>query len=78
MTEAERLAFITAAIDEARPAIQRDGGDIRLVAVDGDRVRVSLSGACTGCALATQTLGAIRRRLLQTLDRPVMVVPAAG
>lgn len=78
MTDAERLDIIAAAIEEARPAIQRDGGDIQLVAVEGDRVKVSLKGACMGCALAGQTLGGIRRRLMQVLDRPVMVVPAAG
>ncbi|MCR6629176.1 MAG: NifU family protein [Magnetospirillum sp.] len=78
MTDAERLEIITAAIAEARPALQRDGGDIALVAVGGDRVKVSLKGARMGCALAGQTLGGIRRRLMQVLDTPVMVVPVAG
>lgn len=78
MTDAERLEIITAAIAEARPAIQKDGGDIHLVAVDGDRVKVALKGACMGCALAGQTLGGIRRKLLQVLDTPVMVVPVSG
>lgn len=78
MTDAERLDIIAATIEEARPAIQRDGGDIQLVAVEGNRVKVSLKGACMGCALAGQTLGGIRRRLMEVLDSPVMVVPAAG
>lgn len=78
MTDAERLEIINATIAGARPALQRDGGDIALVAVEGDKVKVSLKGACMGCALAGQTLGGIRRQLLQVLDTPVMVVPVAG
>ncbi|WP_408887478.1 hypothetical protein [Rhodopila globiformis] len=35
-----------------------------------------LSGRCTTCSSAGQTLGGIRRRLMQVLDGPVMVVPA--
>lgn len=78
MTDAERLEIITATIAEARPALQRDGGDITLVAVEGDRVKVTLTGACMGGTLAGQTLGGIRRRLMQILGIPVMVVPVAG
>lgn len=78
MTDAERLTLIAATIDAARPALQRDGGDITLVAVEGDRVKVTLTGACMGCALAGQTLGGIRRQLMAVLDHPVMVVPVAG
>ena len=76
MTEDERLRLIAATIDEVRPAVQGDGGDIELVAVEGHRVKVRLTGQCLSCALAGQTLGGIRRRLMQVLDTPVMVVPA--
>ena len=76
MTEAERLDLIAATIAAVRPAIQQDGGDVELVAVENHRVRVRLSGCCTTCASAGQTLGGIRRRLMQVLDGPVMVVPA--
>ncbi len=75
MTERERLDIIAAAIAEARPAIQNDGGDIELVSVDAKRVRVRLNGRCTRCALAMQTLGGIRRNLMKRLDDPVLVVP---
>jgi NifU-like protein len=76
MTDEERLSIITATIEESRPAVQADGGDLELVAVDGHWVRVRLSGACTTCSMAGQTLGGIRRKLMQVLDGPVMVVPA--
>lgn len=78
MTEEERLAVIAATIDEIRPNVQNDGGDLHLVGVEGHRVLVRLSGKCLSCALAVQTLGGIRRRLMDALDgEPVMVVPAA-
>ena len=70
-----RLPTIRAVIDRARPRIQADGGDVQLVAVDGDFVRVRLSGHCTHCALAGQTLGGLRRELMAELGTPVRVVP---
>jgi Fe-S cluster biogenesis protein NfuA len=44
------------ALDEVRPALQADGGDIELVEVAGDVVRVRLLGACAGCPMARSTL----------------------
>ena len=44
-------------IDDIRPYIQRDGGDIQLVGVENDgTVKVRLSGACSGCPHAAMTL----------------------
>lgn len=76
MTDDERLVLIKATIDAVRPMVQGDGGDLELVAVEAHRVRVRLTGACQSCAQAGQTLGGIRRRLMQVLDGPIMVVPA--
>jgi Fe-S cluster biogenesis protein NfuA len=58
-----------------RPNVQADGGDLELVAVRGDRIEVRLSGKCRTCAMAGQTLGGLRRRLIQALGEPVMVIP---
>ncbi len=77
MTDAQTQALTAAVIEEFRPMLQKDGGDIALVAIDGDKVRVQLTGACLHCGMAGQTLGGIRRRLMSVLGRPVMVVPAA-
>ncbi len=49
----DRVAF---AIEEVRPAIKVDGGDVSLVGIDGSTVRVSLHGACKGCPMADSTL----------------------
>jgi len=47
---------IEAALNEIRPALQADGGDVELVDVDEGIVSVKLTGACAGCPLSTMTL----------------------
>ena len=49
----ERVAF---AIEEVRPALKADGGDVALVRVENSTVVVSLSGACRQCPMAHSTL----------------------
>jgi Fe-S cluster biogenesis protein NfuA len=44
------------AIDEIRPQIQGDGGDVELVAVEGTIAKVRLVGHCVGCPMAQLTL----------------------
>jgi Fe-S cluster biogenesis protein NfuA len=44
------------ALDEIRPNIQADGGDIELVAVQKGTVKVRLQGACAGCPMSAMTL----------------------
>jgi NifU-like protein len=72
---AKTLAQIEEIIDEVRPGIRRDGGDIELASVVGDLIRVRLTGACTHCALAGQTLGGIRRLVTTRLGYPMRVLP---
>ena len=47
---------IKKALDEIRPALQADGGDVEYIGLDGDVVQVKLKGACGGCPMATITL----------------------
>ena len=45
------------ALDEIRPFLQNDGGDISLLSIDdGKIVRVQLEGACVGCSVNQMTL----------------------
>jgi Fe-S cluster biogenesis protein NfuA len=44
------------ALIEIRPQIQADGGDIELVAIENDTVKVRLRGACAGCPMSALTL----------------------
>jgi NifU-like protein len=71
-------AEIARAIASLRPVLQRDGGDVELVAVDGDIVVVDMKGACSGCVLASVTIAGLRKRLIEALGRPVKVVPRAA
>ncbi|NIM18783.1 MAG: NifU family protein [Candidatus Latescibacteria bacterium] len=43
-------------LDEIRPAIQMDGGDVELVDVVDGVVQVRLLGACRGCPMSQATL----------------------
>lgn len=54
MNETEKK--VKAALDEIRPRIQADGGNIELVAIEKDTVKVRLQGACAGCPMAALTL----------------------
>jgi NifU-like protein len=47
---------VSFAIEEVRPAIKADGGDVALQGIDGSTVKVSLMGACRTCAMAQSTL----------------------
>ncbi|MBN2051412.1 MAG: NifU family protein [Spirochaetales bacterium] len=48
---------VTRAIQDVRPSLQADGGDIELVSVGEDgTVKVRLKGACNGCPMAAITL----------------------
>jgi Fe-S cluster biogenesis protein NfuA len=47
---------IEKALETIRPALQADGGDIELVAVEGGVVKVRLRGACGSCPMAAMTL----------------------
>ena len=44
------------AIEEIRPALKADGGDIELVGIKDGVVEVRLTGACHGCPHAEMTL----------------------
>ena len=47
---------IKKALDQIRPALQADGGDVEYIGLDGDVVKVKLKGACGGCPMAALTL----------------------
>jgi len=49
---------IEEALNEIRPALEADGGNIELVDVDEETgvVKVKLVGACAGCPMAQMTL----------------------
>ncbi len=76
--DAERIALIKAAIDEIRPNLQRDGGDCELVEVDGNKVKVKLTGACIFCSLASATLDGIQAKIVEKTGELMRLVPVAA
>jgi Fe-S cluster biogenesis protein NfuA len=56
---------IKAALDQIRPALQADGGDVELVDFKDGTVKVKLTGACGGCPMATMTLKKGIERILK-------------
>ncbi len=69
---------VEAVLEEIRPAIQMDGGDVELVDIEpGGRVLVRLLGACTGCAMSQLTLKQGIENLLMTRIAGVTSVDAA-
>jgi Fe-S cluster biogenesis protein NfuA len=50
------LEKVQAVLDQVRPMLQRDGGDVELVEVVDGIVKVRLQGACGSCPMSTMTL----------------------
>ena len=50
-------AQIQEALNDVRPSLQADGGDVEFVSVaDNGKVSLRLTGACGGCPMAQMTL----------------------
>lgn len=66
---------VEAVLDEIRPALMADGGDVQLVDVKEGVVTVRLLGACGGCPMATMTLRqGIERKLKEEVPKVKKVV----
>ena len=59
MTPEELLENVQKALEEIRPFLNSDGGDITLISIeDGKHVKVRLEGACISCSVNQMTLKA--------------------
>ena len=56
MSTEELKATIEIALQEIRPYLEADGGNIKLVDVTNDTVKVQLEGNCLGCSVNQMTL----------------------
>ncbi|MEJ6792786.1 MAG: NifU family protein [Lacinutrix sp.] len=57
MTTEELRLNVEKALDEIRPFLQSDGGDISLLSIEDNKlVKVQLEGACVGCSVNQMTL----------------------
>jgi Fe-S cluster biogenesis protein NfuA len=59
MNTNELTIEVEKALEEIRPFLNSDGGDITLISIDDDKhVKVRLEGACTSCSVNQMTLRA--------------------
>ena len=67
---------VEAVIEQIRPILQSDGGDIQLIDVDETTgiVKVSLRGRCGGCPAAQMTLKAVVERKIKEVVPAVTAV----
>lgn len=56
MTAQETLTNVEKALEEIRPYLLSDGGNIKLVSIENKIVKVQLEGACVGCSVNQMTL----------------------
>jgi Fe-S cluster biogenesis protein NfuA len=56
MSEQELKINVENALQEIRPFLEADGGNITLVNITNDTVSVQLEGACVGCSVNQMTL----------------------
>ena len=56
MTSQEIQTNVEKALDEIRPFLMSDGGNIKLLSIEDAVVKVQLEGACTGCSVNQMTL----------------------
>jgi NifU-like protein len=61
-------------IEEIRPGLQGDGGDIELVHVDFTRIDVRLTGQCQGCMMEDMTLSFIADLIEERIGLKAMIV----
>ena len=59
MTTEELTENVMKAVDEIRPFLKSEGGDITLISIEDEKhVKVRLEGACTSCSVNQMTLRA--------------------
>ena len=75
LSPVKKILRIQDVIDkEIRPVLQKDGGSIGLIDLDGDRVMVRLKGVCASCPNATLTLRKLVQAKLNEFVAPSLTV----
>jgi NifU-like protein len=78
MTGMHKIKLIEETIErDIRPMLQRDGGDLELIDVSGDKVTISFRGMCAGCQVAQFTMKDVVEAKLREFVSPDIVVEEA-
>ena len=75
LTPTQKILKIGKVIEQQiSPQLQKDGGDIELVDIDGDVVKVKLIGVCSACKNASMTLkNFVEAELKEKVDNKIIV-----
>ena len=75
LTQTQKVLQINKVIEQQiSPQLQKDGGDIELIDIDGNKVKVKLTGVCSGCKNASMTLkGFVESVLKEKVDSDIEV-----
>ena len=74
-TKALTLENVEIVLDELRPFLMADGGNVEVVEIDGPIVKVRLQGACGSCPSSTMTLKmGIERKMRESIPEVSEVV----
>jgi NifU-like protein len=76
LTNIQKMKLIEEIIDrEIRPQLQKDGGDIELIDIEGNVVTIAFRGMCAGCQSAAFTRqDFIQAKLREFVDPDITVV----
>lgn len=78
MTNIQKIARIQEVIDkEIRPSLQKDGGDIELIDLDGSRVKIAFRGLCMHCPSSSLTKSGIESKLKELVHPDLSVEEVA-
>jgi NifU-like protein len=77
LTLVQKIKKIEEVLEEVRPMLQRDHGDVELADVQGKMIYVHLKGACSGCMMEAATLGGIQQKMIEALGELVQVLPSS-
>ncbi len=65
---------IREAMEQVRPSLRADGGDIEIVSIEETLVKVKLMGACKGCPMSQMTLKqGVERFLKEKVSEDIIV-----
>lgn len=75
LTNIQKIRLIEETLErEIKPALQKDGGNIELIDVAGDHVKVRLIGTCATCKASQLTLKNYVEATLQEMVAPELIV----
>ena len=58
-------------LDEMRPGLEQDGGNVELIDVADDKILIRLYGACLGCFMSEMTLSYVQAQVDKALGKHV-------